>query len=97
MPLEGFDTAVRSGDISHDGDKRLARHIANAFKRDLKIKDEQGKALWLISKERSDSPNKIDLAMAAVLSWTARKDALTSGVNLEPGSVYEDRGLLTLG
>jgi hypothetical protein len=89
--LESFDTAIREGKISHNGDKDLARHVANARKEELpNWRDEQGKALWLIRKERPDSPQKIDLAMAAVLSWEARNDALASGVSLEPVSVLAE-------
>jgi hypothetical protein len=91
--LEDFETAIKTGDISHDGNKALARHVANSYKRDLNLKDEQGKPLWLISKERSDSPNKIDLCMAAVLSWTARKDAIALGVDPEGRSIYETQGV----
>ena len=69
--LESFDTAIREGGLSHSGDKGLERHIGNARREDLKgWVDERGKALWLIRKERSDSPHKIDAAMAAVLSST---------------------------
>ncbi len=80
--LESFDTAIKSGTLSHDGDKRMRRHLANSRRDDQRgiIKDEQGKPLWLIRKERSDSPHKIDLAMAAVLSWEARTDAIAAGV-----------------
>lgn len=79
--LEGFDTAVREGLISHDGSPDLVRHLGNCRRQDLPMRDEQGKALWLIRKERPDSPHKIDLAMAAVLSWEARTDAIASGAN----------------
>lgn len=77
--LEGFNTAIQSSALSHDGSDILARHIANAHKHELPQRDEQGKPLWLIRKERSDSPHKIDVAMAAVLSWEARTDAITAG------------------
>lgn len=88
--LEGFDTAMASGDISHDGSGALTRHIGNCFRHDLPQKDEEtGKSLWLIRKERRDSPNKIDLAMAAVLSWEARNDAIAAGATGR--SVYDDR------
>jgi hypothetical protein len=43
------------------------------------MKDEQGKALWLIQKERADSPFKIDAAMAGTLSWEARTHAIAAG------------------
>lgn len=82
--LEGFNTAIAEGKISHDGNKVLARHIANAHKYDIPKLDEQGRPMWLIRKERYDSPNKIDLAMAAVLSWEARKDAIAAGVTTKP-------------
>lgn len=86
--LEGFDTAIKSGDISHDGSEVLTRHIGNSHRHDLPYKDEEtGKPLWLIRKERHDSPHKIDLAMAAVLSWEARNDAIAAGAN--EVSVYE--------
>ncbi len=78
--LESFDTAIKEGTLSHDGSKDLARHLGNARRMDLPQMDEQGKPLWLICKERPDSPHKIDLAMAAVLSWEARQDAIASGV-----------------
>ncbi len=78
--LEGFHTAIKEGTIRHEGHASLNRHIANARREDLKgQRDEQGKPLWLIRKERADSPHKIDAAMAAVLSWQARTDAIASG------------------
>jgi hypothetical protein len=47
----------------------------------LTLRDEEDKPLWVIQKERPDSPHKIDAAMAACLSWEARCDALASGIN----------------
>lgn len=83
--LRGFDSAIREGLIHHDGDKRVAGHIGNARREDLKgERDEQGKPLWLIRKERHDSPHKIDAAMASVLSWEARTDAMTAGALTVP-------------
>jgi phage terminase large subunit-like protein len=93
--LENFDTAIKTGGLSHDGDTRLRRHIANSRRHNLVERDEQGKALWLIRKERPDSPMKIDLAMAAVLSWEVRTHALAKGA-LEKESVYATRGVLLL-
>jgi phage terminase large subunit-like protein len=80
IALEGFDTAIKEGQISHDGSPAFTRHIGNARRKDLPERDEQGKPLWLIQKERHDSPHKIDVAMAAVLSWTARTDAVAAGM-----------------
>lgn len=94
--LQGFADALAEGTLSHDGHEALRRHIANACRLDLPNRDEQGHPLWLIRKERSDSPLKIDLAMAAVLSWEARTDAIAAGAVSSRYSVYETRGLLTI-
>jgi hypothetical protein len=80
--LQAFQTAMIGGSISHSGDADLSRHIGNAHKLILAQRDEQGKPLWLIQKERADSPYKIDLAMAAVLSWEARNDAIAAGAHV---------------
>jgi len=77
--LENFDTAMKEGTIHHSGDARLTGHIGNARKHELLQRDEDGKRLWVIRKERPDSPHKIDLTMAAVLSWEARTDAIAAG------------------
>lgn len=83
--LENFTTDLTSGTLTHDGDPRLARHLGNSRRRDLPgPPDEQGKRLWLIQKDRPDSPHKIDLAMAAVLSWEARTDAIAAGAGKPP-------------
>jgi phage terminase large subunit-like protein len=82
--LEGFDTAMKAGSIPHAADADLTRHLGNARRKDLPERDEQGKALWLIQKERPDSPHKIDAAMAAVLSWEARTDAIAAGALKAP-------------
>lgn len=81
--LEGFDTAITDGTLSHDGSAVVARHVANSFKHELPQRDEEGRRLWLIRKERPDSPDKIDLAMASVLSWEARTDAIAAGAHLD--------------
>lgn len=64
----------------------LVRHIANAVKRMTKVRDEYG-WLWTISKDAQKSVRKIDLAMAACLSWTARQDAVRAGA-LAPEPEY---------
>jgi hypothetical protein len=89
--LVNFNTAIQAGTVCHDGDAHLIRHIGNARREDLPTwRDEQGKALWLIRKERPDSPHKIDLAMAAVLSWEARSDAVAAGALAEPVAVLAE-------
>lgn len=81
--LRSFKTAMDERSLRHDGDVRLTRHIGNARKFDLPQKDEDGRALYVIRKERPDSPLKIDAAVSATLSWEARTDAIASGATSE--------------
>lgn len=74
-------TAVRAGEIRHfvdDGDDPLSRHVRNAVRRRVNSRDDQGKALWTI--EKPAPSRKIDAAMALVLAWEARNDAIAAGV-----------------
>ena len=57
-----FYTAVVNKQLTHDGDSRLARHLANA------VVKERGDLAY-ISKESRSSPRKIDLAVAAVVAY----------------------------
>jgi len=86
--LRAFSTAIREGTISHDGSPDVTRHIANARRVNQRERDDQGRPLWLIAKDRHDSPRKIDAAMATVLSWKARIDALAAGA-LAPEPEYQ--------
>jgi hypothetical protein len=72
--LERFSTAVHLGELAHAGDEVLARHVRNARKRSTR----SGVA---IRKDRPGSPNKIDAAVAAVLAFEARGDAIAAGRN----------------
>jgi hypothetical protein len=94
--LRAFTNAIGAGELSHNGNRLFGEHIGNAVRRYHTLKDEDGKPLWVVQKERPDSPLKIDAAMAACLSWEARTDAVAAGM-LDSASVYEERGLLTIG
>lgn len=99
--LEAFAAAIREGLISHGGDHDLTRHIGNARRHELNQRNEEGKKLWLIRKDRSDSPLKIDLAMAAVLSWNARLIAIAAGAKprrrkYRPAKVYTAEGFVNV-
>jgi hypothetical protein len=74
-----YAAAMKAGEVFNDGDDVFARHIGAAQKRDVHMQDEDGTPLWVMQKERHDSPNKIDLAMAGGLSWQARLDVLAAG------------------
>lgn len=94
--IRAYHNAIVSGEVTHDGNPIFTRHIGNACRRLLTIRDDQGQQLWVISKERPDSPHKIDLAMAGCLSWEARRDALAAGMGANRNSVYEERGIIVL-
>jgi hypothetical protein len=91
-----FANAILAGELSHAGDERYTRHVGNAYRMVLHHRQEDGQAVWVIQKERSDSPNKIDVAMAGVLSWQARRDALADGAGKGSRSMYENRVPLAL-
>jgi phage terminase large subunit-like protein len=65
--------------MSHSGNEVLARHVANAAKHETNMR-EGDELLWVIRKDSQKSPRKIDVAMAAVLAWEARGDAIRAGV-----------------
>lgn len=88
--LKAYESAVRRRELGHEPSTAFAEHIANAVKRDVNIRDENGERFYTISKEQKGSPRKIDIAMAAVLSWCARIDALASGVLDEGRSRWEE-------
>ena len=92
--IRSFDTAIATGELSHDGSQHLARHVGNACRRKVPVRDDQGLPMWTIYKDRPDSPHKIDGAMAAILSWEGRCKAMAAGVGQHRESVYETRGLM---
>lgn len=90
-----FDEAIRLGTIhftdNEEGD--FSDHVSNAVKRNLKLIDEDTEEpLWVITKSSKNSPKKIDIAMAAILSLEARNDAVAAGqldpVNLGQGWAF---------
>jgi hypothetical protein len=89
--IRGFVNAIDDRELGHDGDAAYVRHVGNSFKRPLPMRTEDGRPLWVIQKERKESPNKIDIAMAGILSWQARCDAIAAGVTNEGESVYDQR------
>jgi hypothetical protein len=91
--VRAFSIAILTDALSHSGDPRLSEHVGNAHRRHHNLRDDDGERVWDIVKERPDSPHKIDAAMAAVLSWEARLDAIRSGVlhTDDEESVWETR------
>lgn len=71
--IERFETAARLGlEISFDGDERFTDHVTNA----VNYETPSGK---LIRKEHKKSKRKIDIAMAAILAYEARAEAIADG------------------
>jgi phage terminase large subunit-like protein len=71
--LEKFRSSVVDGELSHDGSSVLMRHVLNARRR-------ESRSGIQIMKEHPDSPRKIDAAIAAVLAWQCRVDAMAKGL-----------------
>jgi len=95
--LLAYRNAQTSGELSHNGNAHFARHIGNAFRRRIAERSDTGEQLWVIYKERKDSPNKIDTAVAGALSWQARLDAIEEGIGKSGTSIYETRGVIAFG
>lgn len=92
--LRSFVTAIATAELSHDGNEQLDDHIGNSRQLTTGLVDEEEKPLWILRKERPDSPKKIDAAMTAVLAWEARNDAISAGEGEEEESVYNERGVI---
>lgn len=79
---------IRSGELTHDGDSRLARHVGNAHKLYVRLRVDDGEQRpFVLQKDRPHSPRKIDGAVAGVLADAARNDALAAG--LFPAADYD--------
>lgn len=72
-------TDALPSDVTHDGHPDLTRHIKNAVKQKVNVFDEQNRQMHVLGKDRPGSPRKMDGAIAAVLSWEARGDAIAAG------------------
>ncbi|MCX4705659.1 terminase [Streptomyces sp. NBC_01373] len=79
--LEKFHTALTEVELTHDGSSALVRHLLNARRRKTRSGIQ-------IAKAHPDSPDKIDAAVAAVLAWQCRLDAISKGVAAEPEEMF---------
>ncbi len=77
--VERFRTDLLAGEVGHNGDPRLTRAVMNA-------RMHAARGGYFLVKDTPMSPNKIDLAVAAVLAYEARCDALAS--DSRPGRFY---------
>ncbi len=75
-----FVEAQANAAISHNADPDMTRHVANAKRRNHpQIRDDRGHQMWDIAKDRPGSPDKVDAAVAAIVSWECRGDAVAAG------------------
>jgi len=81
VACRALGSAIRAGEVHHQvdaGDDVLTRHLRNAVRRNVNARDDDGRPLWTLAK--SAPGRKIDAAMALVLAWEARRDAVAAGV-----------------
>lgn len=71
--IEQFEGSIRNQDLTHDGSYALTRHVLNARRRIRNAK-------LILAKEHDYSDKKIDAAVAALLAWQARLDAVAAGL-----------------
>jgi len=75
--VERLTTAVRARQVTHDGDATFAEHVTNA--RCVPVNQRRPELGYVLTKDRRGSPRKIDLAVAAVLAFEARDQAVADG------------------
>ena len=78
--VERFRTDTIASKLAHDGGSVLRRHVLSAHMRRVRT------GFW-IEKASHSSPDKIDAAIAAVLAYEARNDALDAGLGLNRSKV----------
>lgn len=88
--LEAFD----SGTISVGGSDAdrveflphadLLRHITNAGAKELRMKDDEGKPLFVMQKQDGRAELKFDAAMSLSLAWIAAMEARKTGAKPRP-------------
>jgi phage terminase large subunit-like protein len=87
--IRSFVEAMSTGEFTHDGDPDVTRHLGNAVRRELRWRDDEGKPLFCIQKERPDSLFKIDAGMAALLAYEAAGDAIKAGATTEAKKEFQ--------
>lgn len=91
--IQSYRAAIAGAMVRHNGDPVMAAQLGNAHRKDERRLDDQGRPMWILKKERPDSPKKIDVAMAAILSWEARSLAIAAGA-IEVGKLDISRLVL---
>jgi hypothetical protein len=77
-----FTQAIERGEVAFDGNETFLRHLRQARRRKLTVLDDKERFMHTLSKDSVGSPRKIDAAMAAILSWEARRDCIAAGAHI---------------
>jgi len=89
--LRAYGEAIDSGAVQFGGDPGeraiLVEHLGHSGRKELKIKDEEGRALSILCKQDGRLMDKIDAAAAGQLSWQACLDARRAGAKPRGGTM----------
>jgi hypothetical protein len=77
--LERLHTAVMAGELTHNGDPILSRHVGNA------VGVHRAGGVQINKRKKSD---KIDAVVASTLAYEARNDAIADGALVNPLAAY---------
>jgi hypothetical protein len=75
--VEALDSGSIGHSDAHPNDDDFLRHIGNAGRKDLRMRDDEDNPLWVMAKQEIEQ--KFDAAMAATLSGKAALDARKAG------------------
>lgn len=78
--VERLENVVLARQVTHCGSHAFTRHVLNARRR-------AGRAGIQLAKPHPESPRKIDAAIAAVLAFEARADAVAAGITARPAAM----------
>lgn len=81
--VQQLHTAIIEGEMTYDGSPELTRHFLNARRRPTR-------GGMIIDKAYPDSPRKIDAAVASMIAWQARLEAVARLPKERRSGVYGD-------
>ena len=82
--IERFTTAFAAGQVRHDGDETLARHVKNAVlvkgsRKKARPGEDMDLPQYYLKMAKRGTGQLIDAAVAAVLAYAARGQAIEDG------------------
>jgi hypothetical protein len=86
LDVRSYRNAWSAGEITFDGHPEFERALANARRKEITSKDDDGNPLWIMVKESKTSTKRIDVAYSGMLSWAARAHAIQHGALKRAGS-----------